>query len=168
MDAGRVSTFSSFCAEHFAKPCVGHGSWHLRLRSTRSEERTALVWYRSSPSSCKRRCRFQDGTVALGVVPAKQGLLRIPPDWVAQGITSRAQYEGVKEAIIARTNFCFLFVSAPWSDSWWSPQLCSVWQLLYVSSSRTPFGMADSTSGRLYGFWFHCVHAHGPLEVCAI
>ena len=85
MESGRVSTFSSFCAEHLVTPCVGYGSLHLYLRSTRSEERTSLVCYRSSPSSCKRRCRCQDGTVALGVVPAKQGLQRIPPDWVVQG-----------------------------------------------------------------------------------
>ena len=44
MDAGRVSTYSSFGAEHLVAPCVGHGSWHLRLRSTRSQERTALFW----------------------------------------------------------------------------------------------------------------------------
>ena len=31
-----------------------------------------------------------------------------------------------------------------------------------------PYGMADSTLGRLYAIWFHRVHARGPLEVCAI
>ena len=63
MDAGRVSTYSSFSVEHLVAPCVGHESWHLRLRSTRSQERTALFWYSSSPSSCKHGSRFQDGTV---------------------------------------------------------------------------------------------------------
>ena len=85
-------------------------------------------------------------------------------------LTHLAQYEGVNEAIMARTIFCYLFVSAPWSDALWSLHSCSVcyWRLLYVSFSRPPLRMADSTLGRLYGIWFHCVHAHGPLEVCAI
>ena len=77
-----------FCAEYLATPCVGYVSLHLYLRSTKSDERTSLFWYRSSTSSCKRRCRFQDGTVALGVVPAKQRHQRIPPGWVAQGVTT--------------------------------------------------------------------------------
>ena len=63
MGPGCVSTYSSFGAEHLVALCVGHGSWHLRLRSSRLQERTALFWCSSSPSSCKRGPRFQDGTV---------------------------------------------------------------------------------------------------------
>ena len=88
MDPGRVSTFSSFCAEHMVNHVFVMGPWHLYLRSTRSEERTALFGHRPSPSSCKRRCRFQDGTVGSLGYAAKQGLQRIPPDWVAQDVTT--------------------------------------------------------------------------------
>ena len=84
MDAGRVSTYSSFSVEHLVAPCVGHGSWHLRLRSTRSQERTALFWYSSShrPASMVldfKTVRSRVSTDVLGVVPAKHRHQRIPP-----------------------------------------------------------------------------------------
>ena len=86
MDPGCVSTYSSFGAEHLVAPCVGHGSWHLRLRSTRLQERTALFWYSSSHRLASvvldfKMVRSRVSNDVLGVVPSQAPTSEDPTGW---------------------------------------------------------------------------------------
>ena len=126
----------------------------------------SLFLYRSSPWSCKRQARSQDG--AVHIFCARQA----PTSATRLGGAGRnhvrvlahlAQCEEANEAIIARTIFCFLLVSTPWSSFLWLLRLCCVfyWCFVYVYSSRSPLGMATSTLGRLHG-----IFSHGVPQIC--
>ena len=126
----------------------------------------SLFWYRSSPWSCKRQARSQDGAVhifcarqaptsatRLGGAGRNHVRVRIcfrglGTARISKSIThpSRpvlahlAQYEEANEAIIARTIFCYLLVSTPWSSLLWLLRLCCVfyWCFVYVFPAVTP------------------------------
>ena len=153
MDAGRVSTYSSFarriwqhralvmgprvcfCIQQGRKPVlVTFFPMVLQVSSSKSG-----WWVHIAPTSATR----------LG--GAGRNHFRV--------LAHFAQYEEANEAIITRTIFCYRLVSTPWSSLLWLLRLCCVffWCFVYAYSSRSPLGMAASTLGRLHG-----IFSHGP------
>ena len=166
MDAGRVSTFSSFCATHLATTCVGYGSSSMFLHSTRSEACFGNV-LPHGPASVKlevrmvgSHCARQAPTSATRLSGAGRNHFRV--------LAHLAQYEKANEAIIARTIFCYRLVSTPWSSLLWLLRLCCVffWCFVYAYSSRSSLGMAASTLGRHLRFPWYVDTSHTQQAHC--
>ena len=108
----------------------------------------SLFWYRKHQARCQDStvqifCARQAPTSATRLGGAGRNHVRV--------FAHFAQYEEANEAIIARTIFCYLLVSTPWSSFLWLLRLCCVfyWCFVVVYARRSPLGMAASTLGRL-------------------
>ena len=122
----------------------------------------SLFWYRKHQARCQDStvqifCARQTPTSATRLGGAGRNHVRV--------FAHLAQYEEAIEAIIARTIFCYLLVSTPWSSFLWLLRLCRVfyWCFVYVYPSRSPLGMAASTLGRLHGIFSDIPEMLRPL-----
>ena len=141
------------CANRLATLCVGYGFWRTYLHSAKSEACFGTAGVKLDVKIVRFRffCARQTPTSGHPTIGAGRNHIRV--------LAHLAQYEEANVAIIARTIFCYLLVSTPWSSFLWLLRLCRVfyWCFVYVYPSRSPLGMAASTLGRLHGIFFHGV-----------